>query len=129
MTYLWIAIGGAIGSIARYGLGTSIARLAGGAFPYGTLVINVTGSFVIGILAALGVANGRMLLPPSARFFTMAGICGGYTTFSGFSLETLVLLHEGKWPSAFAYMVLSVTLSLLAVSIGYSAALRLNAQP
>ena len=126
MPYFWIAIGGALGSMARYGCSGLIARLTGGMFPYGTLVVNVSGAVLIGFLAAMSVPEGRMFLPPSARLFTMTGICGGYTTFSTFSLETLNLLRDGEWQSAPANIVFSVLLSLIAVWIGYAAALRMN---
>ena len=126
MAYLWIAIGGALGSIARYGCSGVVARLTGGVFPYGTLVVNVSGAALIGFLAAMSLPEGRVLLPPSARLFTMTGICGGYTTFSTFSLETLNLLRDGEWVSAIANILFSVLLSLLAVWIGYAAALKLN---
>jgi len=126
MAYLWIAVGGALGSMARYGCSGLVARLTGGVFPYGTLVVNVSGAVLIGFLAAMSLPEGRVLLPPSARLFAMTGICGGYTTFSTFSLETLNLLRDGEWISACANIIASVLLSLLAVWLGYAAAVRLN---
>ena len=85
-TYLWIALGGALGSVARYGCSSLIAQWFGEAFPLGTLIINVTGSFVIGFFAAVTGPDGRVLVSPNVRQFVMVGICGGYTTFSSFSL-------------------------------------------
>ena len=126
MAYLWIAIGGALGSVARYGCTGVVMRLTGGLFPYGTLVVNVTGAIVIGFFAAMSLPEGRIFLPAPARLFVMTGVCGGYTTFSTFSLETLNLIRDGEWISAFANIMLSVMLSLLAVWLGYSAALKLN---
>jgi CrcB protein len=126
MAYLWIAIGGALGSMARYGCSGWVARLTGGVFPYGTLVVNTSGALVIGFFAAMSLSEGRYLIPPSTRLFVMTGICGGYTTFSTFSLETLNLMRDGEWSQAFGNIVGSVVLSLLAVWLGYIAALKLN---
>jgi CrcB protein len=126
MAYLWIAIGGALGSMARYGCSGWVARLTGGLFPYGTLVVNASGALVIGFFAAMSLPEGRVMIPPPARLFVMVGICGGYTTFSTFSLETLNLMRDGEWSRAFGNVVGSVLLSLLAVWLGYVAALKLN---
>ena len=126
MAYVWIAIGGALGSMARYGCSGWVARLTGGVFPYGTLVVNISGALVIGFFAAMSLSEGRYLIPPSTRLFVMTGICGGYTTFSTFSLETLNLMRDGEWPRAVGNIVGSVVLSLLAVWLGYIAALKLN---
>src|SRR5437763_14060478 len=82
MEYLWIALGSALGGVARYWLSGVVARRFGEAFPVGTLIVNVTGSFVIGFAAAVSDPAGRMLMSVSARRFIMAGLCGGYTTFS-----------------------------------------------
>jgi CrcB protein len=126
MAYLWVAIGGALGSMARYGCGGWVARLTGGVFPYGTLVVNTSGALVIGVFAAMSLPEGRFLVPPSTRLFVMTGICGGYTTFSTFSLETLNLMRDGEWSRALGNIVGSVVLSLFAVWLGYFAALKLN---
>jgi CrcB protein len=126
MPYVWVAIGGALGSVARYGCSGFVGRLAGATFPFGTMVVNVTGAILIGFLAALSVPEGRVLLPPSARLFTMTGICGGYTTFSTFSLETFNLLRDGDWFRAGANVLFSVMLCLVAVMIGYIAGMRVT---
>jgi len=126
MPYFWVALGGALGSVARYGCSGFVARMAGGAFPFGTMVVNVTGAVLIGFLAALSIPEGRVLLPPSARIFTMTGICGGYTTFSTFSLETFNLMRDGEWLRASANILLSVILCLLAVVIGYIAGMKVT---
>src|SRR5271165_2627501 len=86
--YLWVALGAALGGIARYGLSGVVANWIGATFPWGTLVVNVTGCFVIGLVNALTGPDGRLLLPVNLRIFVMVGICGGYTTFSSFGLET-----------------------------------------
>ena len=97
LSYLWVSLGGAIGSAARFWISGLVAERFGQTFPFGTLIVNVTGSFVIGILAAMTIPEGRWLMSPSARQFLMIGICGGYTTFSSFSLQTLDLAQDGEW--------------------------------
>ena len=129
ITYLWIAIGGALGSMARYASSNLVAGWLGGHFPWGTLFINVLGSLVIGIFAALTGPGGRLHLTVSndARLFVMIGICGGYTTFSSFSLQTLDLIQAGAWLRAGLNVVGSVVLCLIAVYLGYLAAVAINA--
>lgn len=122
MNYLWIGLGSALGGMARYGCSGLAARYIGAAFPWGTLIVNVSGSLIIGFLAALAAADGRLLISPDARAFLMIGVCGGFTTFSAFSIETLNLAHDGDWLRAGANVVLSVVLCLLAVWLGYMGA-------
>ena len=122
MNYLWIGLGSALGGMARYGCSGLAARYIGAAFPWGTLIVNVSGSLVIGFLASLAVADGRLLISPDARAFLMIGLCGGFTTFSAFSIETLDLARDGDWLWAGANVVLSVVLCLLAVWLGYMGA-------
>jgi CrcB protein len=100
--------------------------MTGGTFPYGTMFVNVSGALLIGILASLAAPESPFFIPSSARLFLMTGICGGYTTFSTFSLESFNLLRQGEVRSAFANMLLSVVLCVLAVWIGYSAVLLLS---
>jgi CrcB protein len=119
LAYLWVAIGGALGSVMRFGLNGLISARFGETFPWGTLVINVTGSFLIGIFAAFSDPDGRALISPGARQFLMVGICGGYTTFSSFSLQTLRLAQDGEWLYAGGNVILSVVLCLVAVWLGY----------
>ena len=119
LAYLWVAIGGAIGSVGRFWLSGLIDGRIGSSFPYGTLVINVTGSFLIGIFAAFTDPDSRILAPPALRQFLMIGICGGYTTFSSFSLQTLRLAQDREWLYAGANILLSVALCLIAVWLGY----------
>ena len=126
-TYFWIAVGGAFGSVARYGASSLIAAWVGETFPWGTLIVNVTGSFVIGLFAAVTGPDGRILVAPVVRQFVMVGICGGYTTFSSFSLQTLNLFREGQFLAAGANILLSVSLCLIAVWLGYVAGGALSA--
>ena len=119
LTYLWVSLGGAVGSAARFWISGLVADRIGQTFPFGTLVVNVTGSFIIGILAAMSVPEGRWLLSPSAREFLMIGVCGGYTTFSSFSLQTLALAQEGDWFRVAANSFASIVCCLVAVWLGY----------
>ncbi len=127
MTYLWVAIGSAIGGVGRYWCNGLVSERFGETFPWGTILVNVAGSFIIGIVAALGASFDRPGFPgPEVRAFLMVGFCGGYTTFSAFSLQTLVLLREGAWAHALGNIVLSVALCLIAVWLGYLAGVGLN---
>ncbi len=122
MEYLWIALGSALGGVARYWISGVVAQRFGEAFPVGTLVVNVTGSFVIGFIATVSDPGGRMLMNATARRFMMAGLCGGYTTFSSFSLQTLNLARDGEWLYAAANVMLSVVVCLLAAWLGHALA-------
>ena len=126
ITYLWIAIGGALGSIARYGCSSLTANWVGETFPWGTLIVNVSGSLVIGFFATLTGPDGRLLVSSDARQFVMVGICGGYTTFSSFSLQTLNLVRDGDMLAAGGNIVGSVVLCLVAVWLGHIAAAAIN---
>ena len=126
MLYLLIALGGALGSVARFALSGFVANHFGTTFPWGTFIINVTGSFVIGFFATLTGPEGRVFASGNARQFFMTGICGGYTTFSSFSLQTLSLANDGEWLPAGANVVLSVVSCLVAVWLGQAAAAWLN---
>jgi CrcB protein len=119
-TTLYIAVGGAIGSMARYWVAIGVTRLAGPSFPWGTILINISGSFVIGLFAAVTAAGtGRLPVAPDLRAFVMVGICGGFTTFSSFSLQTLDLMRDGRTIQALANVSLSVLLCLAAVASGH----------
>jgi CrcB protein len=126
LTYLLVAIGGALGSVARFWVGGVIGARFGETFPWGTILINITGSFVIGAIFSLTDTGGRWLAPPTTRVFLMTGICGGYTTFSSFSLQTLTLAQRGEWFKAGANCVLSLVLCLVAVWLGSALALKIN---
>ena len=119
MPYLLVAVGSALGGMGRYLLTLWTARAWGESFPWGTLVINVLGSFVIGLFFSLTMAEGPLPASAHARLFVMTGICGGFTTFSAFSLQSLMLLRDGQWWSALGYMMGSVVLCVIAVTIGY----------
>jgi len=124
--YFWIAIGNAIGGVARYWCSGVAARLIGETFPWGTLIVNVVGSFIIGFFATLTGPDGRVFVGTTARQFVMVGLCGGYTTFSSFSLQTLTLMSDGEWLQASFNIASSVVLCLLAVWLGHIAAFSLN---
>jgi len=110
---LAVAIGGAIGSVTRYLVGIGSGKLFGVGFPWGTLIINVTGSFLIG--AFVGLFEIKWDLPQVARVFLTVGICGGYTTFSTFSLDAWYLIERGQTAASTAYMLGSVVLSVAAL--------------
>jgi CrcB protein len=124
--YIWVTVGGAIGTAARYWLSGLVARLVGETFPWGTLLINVTGSFIIGFFAALTGPDGRIFVGSTARQFVMIGLCGGFTTFSSFSLQTLSLMNDGEWFRAGGNIGLSVALCLIAVWGGCMLASTIN---
>jgi CrcB protein len=121
LAYLWVAIGGALGSVARFWINGLVIEKTNAIFPWGTLAINVTGSFIIGIIGALAIPEGRM--DSSSRQFVtqflMIGVCGGYTTFSSFSLQTLNLLRDREWLYAGGNVLLSVVLCMIAVWLGW----------
>jgi len=126
LTYLYIALGGAIGSVARAWTANVFVRMYGAHFPWGTIFINIAGSFIIGFFGALTTSDGRFTAHPDARAFVMIGICGGFTTFSSFSLQTLDLARDGKPGAALANIGLSLILCLLAVTAGYASAEAIN---
>jgi len=126
VTYVWIALGSAIGGVGRYWTSGLIGHHFGATFPWGTLVVNVLGSFIIGLIATLTSPDGRIFIGSDARQFLMLGICGGYTTFSSFSFETLELVRDGEVFRAGGYIILSVVLCIVAVWLGHIAAVSLN---
>lgn len=125
-SYLVVAIGSALGGMARYGASGVIANLSGGTFPFGTMFVNVTGALIIGFIATITGPDGRIFVGTSGRQIMMTGFCGGYTTFSTFSLETLSLARDGEFLSAAANAILSVILCLAAVWLGHIVAEALN---
>ena len=122
--YACVAAGGVLGSVARYLAGLAIPLISG--FPLATLFVNITGSFIIGFYSTLSGPDGRWLASTRQRQFVMTGFCGGYTTFSSFSLETFRLLHAGMRATALTNIAVSVVTWLVAVWLGYALANRLN---
>ena len=126
MTVLWIAVGGALGSLARYYLSEALALAFGAAFPWGTVLVNISGSFLIGFVAGGAGAHGRWIESEFARQFLMVGLCGGYTTFSAFSLQTVAMLQAGDVARASLNVAASVALCLLATFLGFAGAAALT---
>ena len=126
MTYLWVALGSALGGLARYACAGAITTTIGEVFPWGTLAVNVIGSFLIGLIATLTGPDGRLFWSGEARQFVMMGVMGGFTTFSSFSLQTLTLAQDGEWLRAGSNVVGSVVLCLLAVWLGFAAGAAVN---
>ena len=115
MIYVLIALGGAVGSVLRYLIGGAVQRTSASGFPIGTMFVNVSGCFLIGILVRQFL---NMQLSPELRALLIVGFCGGYTTFSTFSGETLGLIEGGEYARATSYVVLSVGLCLIATLAG-----------
>jgi CrcB protein len=122
MVYLYVAVGGALGSVARFWLANVMAVVTGTEFPWGTLLINVLGSFVISFFGALTGRWPRFAVPYEARVFVTVGLCGGFTTFSSFSLQTVELMKTGQAGRAMLYVAASVILCLAACALGFAAA-------
>lgn len=117
--YLWIAVGSALGGLARFALSGLIAHQVGESFPWGTFAVNVTGSFVIGLFATLTSPDGRLFVSAEVRHFVMTGILGGFTTYSSFSLQTLALARDGEWLRAGANAIGTFILCFVAVWFGH----------
>ena len=124
--YCLVGLGSALGGMGRFWVGNLVGRRVGEEFPWGTLLVNISGSLLIGFLFALTGPNGRWTLSPRITLFLLTGICGGYTTFSAFSLQTLNLARLGAWWQAGANVALSVVLCLAAVFLGYLAGMFSN---
>lgn len=119
MAYIWVFLGSALGGMARYWCSGVTARAIGSTFPWGTLVVNVVGSMLIGLFATLALSGGIFGQLPDAGLFAMVGFCGGYTTISSFSLQTLNLALEGEWIQVGANVIGSVALGLAACLAGH----------
>jgi CrcB protein len=120
--YAAVMVGGAIGSALRYAMSAWISEATHSTFPWGTLVVNVIGSFVIGLFTGLTGPDGPLLVSPVARAFVTIGILGGFTTFSSFSLQTMLLVQDGQWFSAAGNILSSVVLCLVAAGAGIAVA-------
>ena len=125
VTCLYVVLGGAIGTFARYAISVAALPLSRD-LPWGTIVINITGCALIGFFGTLTLAHGRYPVSENMRLFVMTGICGGYTTFSAFSLQTLDLMRGGSMLRALANVLMSVVFCIAAVALGHLAAARLN---
>lgn len=119
---VWVAIAGgsAAGGVLRHLLTETVTRVAGPGFPWGTVLVNVSGSIAIGVLAAMVSGGTPLAWSAAARHATMTGVLGGFTTFSTFSVQTLSLLQQGHWGAATANVALSVVLGLAGCWVGYS---------
>lgn len=130
VNYLVIGLGGALGSMLRFFVGSFIDSAAtkgtGPIFPWGTIIVNITGCFVIGFIFTITVAEGRWMISPLTRNFITIGILGGYTTFSSFSWQTLALAQANQWGAAAANVLLSVVLCLVGVWLGAMLAAWMN---
>jgi CrcB protein len=124
MPYLWVMIGSALGGLLRYAISRWTMHLSptSTSFPYGTVFINVLGSFVIGYFGTLTLQTGKYPASDNLRLFVMVGVCGGFTTFSSFSLQTFEMMRGGAWGRALANVILSVVLCVVAVAVGHLAA-------
>lgn len=118
--YLWIAVGSALGGVARYWCTGLVTDAIDSPFPWGTLTVNVVGSFIIGAFAAATAGEGRWLVSPTTQRFVTVGLLGGFTTFSAFSLQSLELIRAGDWWRAGSNVMLSVVLCLVAVWLGHT---------
>jgi CrcB protein len=118
MSYLWVTVGSALGGLLRYAITRLTISISTGV-PFGTILINVLGSFVIGYFGTLTLHSGRYPVSENVRLFVMVGLCGGFTTFSSFSLQSFDLARSGAWGRALANIVLSVVLCLAAVAAGH----------
>ena len=123
---LLVGLGGALGSVARYLCSLGLSRWTGETFPWGTLCVNIVGSFIIGFYFILTAPSGRLVVSPDWRIFVTVGVCGGFTTFSSFSLQTLLLLRDGELLLASLNIFGSFTLCMAAVWLGVICANALN---
>jgi len=126
MTILWVALGSALGGAGRYAVSGFMAHLVGETFPWGTLTVNVAGSFLITLVAAMTGPDGRLFMSSDIRQFIMLGVLGGFTTFSSFGLQTLALAQDGEWLRVSGNVVGSVVLCLAGAWAGHALASLIN---
>jgi fluoride exporter len=119
--FISVAVGSVLGAIARYFVSGLVARRFGETFPWGTLIINVSGAFLIGLFGAMAESNASIMASPDPWLFAVTGFLGAYTTVSSFSLQTLTLARDGESGRAVSYVALSVGLCLGAVALGFLA--------
>jgi fluoride exporter len=124
--YALVALGASIGGVFRALASLGVLELTPAGFPWGTLLVNAVGSLAIGFYATLTEPGGRVFASARQRQFVMTGICGGFTTFSLFSLETLQLLHGAGWSATAMHVTASVVIWLVSVWLGYRLAARIN---
>ena len=122
MTVFWIGLGGFLGANARFWLGRAIVERYGGAFPWGTLFINLTGAFLIGVIAELLLL--RQDDDPAWRLFLLVGLLGGYTTFSSYALEIVAMMRSDQLWRAMAYLAVSNVVGIALCFLGVSLARR-----
>lgn len=120
----WVALGSALGAMARWGVGQLFDSPSSSSFPWSTLAINISGSMVIGLYAALTGVGGRLVVSAAQRHFVMTGICGGFTTFSLFTAEVLTSAAHGDYRLAGTIIIVSVPAWLIGVWLGYAAGAR-----
>jgi len=125
MIWWYVAVGSAVGGVARFALASVVQQRVGPNFPVGTLIVNITGSFLLGLLLRYALASDA--ISPEVRALLTTGFCGGYTTFSTFTYDTMILLEEGGHARAGLYVLLSVVLSLVGAWLGIMAAAALVA--
>jgi CrcB protein len=126
VTPFLIAVGGALGSLARFWISEALALALGPEFPWGTVLVNISGSFLIGLAAGGSIGDTRLIATPFVRNFVMVGLCGGYTTFSAFSLQTVAMLQAGDVGRASLNVAASVSACLAATWAGYALAAALS---
>jgi CrcB protein len=126
VTYLWVFLGSALGGMARYWVSGAVARRIGETFPWGTVIINISGSFLIVFFGAIAAQQGSLPVSPDIRTFVMVGFCGGYTTVSSFTLQTLNLARDSEWFSAGANFLISIAFCLTAAWLGLVAGMAIN---
>lgn len=117
-TVLWVAAGSALGGAGRYAVGVLLMPWAGPRLVWATLLVNVLGSFLIGYVTAQSGTSGRWVVSPDVRLFLTAGVLGGFTTFSAFSLQTIELIQSGHGLRALSYVAASVVLCLVGAGLG-----------
>ncbi len=120
LIWLYVAVGSAAGGVGRYVIGGAIQQRFGLGFPLGTLIVNITGSLLLGFILRLALGGTQM--SPETRILLTTGFCGGYTTFSTFTYDTAMMFENGQYRRAFVYVVLSVVLSVLATFAGFALA-------